>query len=76
MAIFTKQVYVKKIYLIWIEGNDAQIRKKQWSRGARDIYIIFLQKIDKQLLVLLEYLTVSLDKINNKKNCFKNNESF
>jgi len=27
-----------------------------------------LQKIDKQLLVLFEYLTVSLDKINNKKN--------
>jgi len=26
--IFTKQVYVEKIY-IWIEANDAQIRKRQ-----------------------------------------------
>jgi len=55
--IFTKQVYVEKVY-IWIEANDAQIRKRQWFRDARDICIIFLQKIDKQLLVLFEYLTV------------------
>jgi len=53
-----------------------QIRKRQWSRNARDIWIIFLQKIDKQLLVLFEYLIVSLDKINNKRNYFENNESF
>jgi len=33
-------------------------------------------KIDKQLLVLFEYLIVSLDKINNKKNYFENDESF
>jgi len=33
---------------------------------------IFLQKTDKQLLVLFEYLTVSLDKISNKKKYFEN----
>jgi len=32
---------------IWIEANDMQIRKRQWPRGATDICIIFLQKIDK-----------------------------
>jgi len=32
---------------IWIEANDAQIRKRQWPRGATDICIIFLQKIYK-----------------------------
>jgi len=43
------QVYIEKVYLIyiWIEANDTQIRKRQWSRGATDICIIFLQKIDK-----------------------------
>jgi len=30
---------------IWIEIDDTQIRKKQWPRGAKDIYILFLQKI-------------------------------
>jgi len=65
--VFTKQVCREGIPNIWIEVNDPQIRKRQWSR---DICIIFLQKIDKQLLVfeyfLFEYLTVSLDKISNK----------
>jgi len=28
----------------WIEIHDAQIKKKQWPRGAKDIYILFLQK--------------------------------
>jgi len=28
----------------WIEINDAQIKKKQWSRGIKDICILFLQK--------------------------------
>jgi len=27
--IFTKQVYVEKVSNIWIEANDAQIRKRQ-----------------------------------------------
>jgi len=58
-----------------MEANDAQIRKRQWSRNARNICIIFLQKIDKQLL-LFEYLTMSFDKISNKKNSFKNGEFF
>jgi len=70
--IFTKQVCREDIPNIWIEANDAQIRKRQWSRNARGICIIFLQKIDKQLLVLFEYLTMSLDKISNKKNYFEN----
>ena len=26
----------------WIEIDDAQIMKKQWPRGAKDIYILFL----------------------------------
>jgi len=49
--IFIKQVYIEKVY-IWVKANDAQIIKKQRSRNVRDICIIFLQKIDKQLLVL------------------------
>jgi len=61
---------------IWIEANDAQIRKRQRSGNARDICIIFLQKTDKQLLVLFEYLTVFFDKISNKKNYFENDKSF
>jgi len=28
----------------WIEIDDAQIKKKQWPRDAKDIYILFLQK--------------------------------
>jgi len=72
--IFTKQVYVKKIYLTF--GLKPTMRKleKDRSRNARDF--IFLQKIYKQLLVLFEYLTMSLDKISNKKNYFENDESF
>jgi len=77
--IFTKQVHVEKIYLTF--GLKPTMRKleKDRSRNAREICIIFLQKIDKQLLALFEYLTVSLDinnKISNKKNYFKNEESF
>jgi len=74
--IFTKQIYVEKVYLTF--GLKATMRKleKDRSWNARDIYINFLQKIDKQLLILFEYLTVSLDKISNKKNYFENDESF
>jgi len=52
------------------------MRKLEKDNGLEmlDICIIFLQKIDKQLLVLFDYLTVSLDKISNKKNYFENNE--
>ncbi|KYQ46785.1 hypothetical protein ALC60_14205 [Trachymyrmex zeteki] len=28
----------------WMEINDAQVIKKQWPRGAKDISILFLQK--------------------------------
>jgi len=28
----------------WIEIDDAQIKKKQWPKGAKNIYILFLQK--------------------------------
>jgi len=28
----------------WIEIHDAQIKKKQCPKGAKDIYILFLQK--------------------------------
>jgi len=74
--IFTKQVYVEKVYLTF--GLKPTIRKleKDKSRNTRDICIIFLQKIDKQLLVLFEYLTVSFAKISNKRNYFENDESF
>jgi len=67
--IFTKQVCVKKVYLTL--GLKPTMRKleKDKSRNARDI--IFLQKIDKQLLVLFEYLIVSLDKISTKKKLFR-----
>ena len=30
---------------IWIEADDAQVKKRQWPRGAKDVYIIFLQKM-------------------------------
>jgi len=29
----------------WIETDDTQIKKKQWPRGAKDHYILFLQKV-------------------------------
>jgi len=33
--IFMKHAYVEKIYLTFlIEANNAQIRKRQWSRNA------------------------------------------
>jgi len=44
--IFTKQDR-QGISNIWVEDNDAQIRKEQWFKNVRDICIIFLQKIDK-----------------------------
>jgi len=74
--IFTKQVYVEKVYLIF--GLKPTMRKleKDRSRNVRDICIIFLQKIDKQLQILFEYLIMSLDKISNKKNYFENDEFF
>jgi len=28
----------------WIEIDDTQVGKKQWLKGAKDIYILFLQK--------------------------------
>jgi len=65
--IFTKYIYVEKVYLTF--GLKPTMRKLETDNGLEmlDICIIFLQKIDKQLLVLFEYLTVSLDKISNKK---------
>jgi len=30
---------------IWIDINDAQVAKKQWPKDAKDIEILFLQKI-------------------------------
>jgi len=32
----------------WIEVNDVQIKKRQWPKGAKDLYILFLQKIDRK----------------------------
>jgi len=29
----------------WIEADDTQIKKTQWPRGAKDLYILFLQKV-------------------------------
>ena len=31
----------------WIDANNAQIKKRQWPRGAKNICIVFLQKVDK-----------------------------
>ena len=33
-------------YSNWIEVDDVQVIKKQWPRGAKDIYILFLEKVD------------------------------
>jgi len=61
--IFTVQVHVEKVYLTF--GLKPTMRKLE-KDNVRDICIIFLQKINKQLLVLFEYLTVFLEKISNK----------
>jgi len=54
-AIFHSGLYIEKDHYTsmcreetsctWIEIDDIQIGKKQWPRGAKDIYILFLQKI-------------------------------
>jgi len=31
---------------IWIETDDVHVTKKQWPRDAKDIYILFLEKVD------------------------------
>lgn len=31
---------------IWIEADDTQIKKKQWPRGSKDVYILFLQIVN------------------------------
>ena len=33
---------------IWIEIDDARIKKSRWPRGAKDLYVLFLQKVDKK----------------------------
>jgi len=30
---------------IWIEADDVQVTKKQWPRCAKNIYILFLEKV-------------------------------
>ena len=30
----------------WIEADDVQIKKRQWPKGAKDLYILFVQKND------------------------------
>jgi len=54
--IFNKQVYIEKVYLTF--GLEPTMRKleKDNVRNARNTCIIFLHKIDKQLLVLFEYI--------------------
>jgi len=55
--IFTKQVHVEKIYLTF--GLKPTMRKLKKDNSLEMLEIsdmIFLQKIDKQLLVLFEYL--------------------
>ena len=29
----------------WIEADDVKIKKRQWPKGAKDLYILFLQKM-------------------------------
>jgi len=53
-----------------------KLEKDDNSLEMLEISVLFSYGIDKQLLVLFEYLTVSLDKISNKKNYLKNDESF
>jgi len=74
--IFTKYVYIEKVYLIFRLKPTISKLEKDNDLEMLNICIIFLQKIDKQLLVLFGYLTVSLDKISNTKNYFENDESF
>jgi len=37
-------IYREGLSSIWIETDDVHITKKQW--GAKDIYILFLEKVD------------------------------
>jgi len=77
--IFIKQVYVKKVYLTFRLKPTMRKLEKDNSLEMLGISVLFsykkLIKID-NCLVLFEYLTVSLDKISNKKNYLKNDESF
>jgi len=45
MVLVLKRVIIsmcrEKTSSTWIKIDDAQITKKQWPKGARDIYIIF-----------------------------------
>lgn len=31
---------------VWIEAYDTQVKKRQWPKNAKNIYIIFLRKIN------------------------------
>jgi len=54
-AIFYNSLYIEEGYFksicregmsnSWIEADDTQIKKKQWLRGTKDLYILFLQKV-------------------------------
>jgi len=43
----------------WIEADDTQIKKKQWPRGAKDLYIFFHKKLVINNLDILYILTMS-----------------
>jgi len=30
---------------IWIEANDAQVKKKQWPRGGKNVCLLFLRRM-------------------------------
>jgi len=76
--IFTKQVYVEKIYLTF--GLKPTMRKLEKDNGLEMLEISVLFSYRKLMsncwYILFEYLTVFLDKISNKKNYFENDESF
>jgi len=43
----------EETFSIWIEIDDMQIEKKQWPRGAKNIYTIFTKNVN--LLKILFY---------------------
>jgi len=38
-------MYREETFRTWIKIDDTQVGKKQWARGVKDIYMLFLQKI-------------------------------
>jgi len=73
-VIFTKQVYVEKVYLTFELKPTMRKLEKDNDLEVLEISVLFSYR--KLISNCWYYLTVSLDKISNKNNYFENGESF